>query len=388
METEESPKDPQLLPTPSHRGLWAALVRTLDRSGDDDFSPTDEDLELFDAVLCRPYAAKFASSNPDSFEELLQEARLSLMAAYPKAVMHPKLSKAPAENRDREASNYLKACLRNSLLLVVEKDLLKKEMRSRVRTALRNELFTLGDHGNRLAERLSFRRAGLDDLLKLIDRAGFRTPTGFCRAVGSNLPTVNEIVGLTQWAMNESEMGFSEDQVLEMTHHVFSIPQSMRDVSLDEPVDEDTYRPAHTPKDPSLEESPDTPIGKTSRVIAQEVEVAKRVILETVRKLDAGARGEGGTPCEDAFFDFLLCNGYPIGSKERVSGVLYQRKTGTPDATTKERLDKLTMALKKNRTLQNLGEDVVLAALADFQENNFERFRKFWGVPSSSEQMT
>ena len=395
MDKEGSPDIPPDDGNPVFFGLWAALVRTLEISGESGYSPSEKDHALFEAALCLPVARKFAESNEEPLEEYLQDARIVLSRVFRNAATHPAIGVAPLENRDREAGKYLKSCLRNELLVVAEKNPITREMRTRVRAALRaknppaeegaegERRFIEGDFGYELSGAPATAEATQTDIENLEKSLPSEKTSGFSNDVGCGLPTADQITELAARVFEGIGLGFSEDQLRTLAHKVFSVPLSLSNVSLDEPRGEEQEPREFSPADlhpgaPGYERA-------GAIVIGPEVAAAKREMFDIIASRDSRTHKKSGTPVRDAFLYLLLRDGEPLDGDEKVSGTLYEERTGIPDSTTLERLQVIQSAFLQSKVLQELDRDVVLAAIADIQRESEESFRKFWNLQPYSD---
>jgi hypothetical protein len=397
MDTEGSPDIPQDDGTPVFFGLWAALVRTLESSGESGCSPGGKDHDLFERALCQPIAKSFARSNEEPVDEYLQEARKVLALVFRKAAMHPAIGNAPLENRDREARNYLQRCLRNALLDLAEKNPIAREMRTRLKAALREKhslldeggdeeaRFIEGNFGFEMAGVPATRKATQTDIENLEESLPNEKPAGFSNDVDCGLPTADQIAGLLARVIEGTGLGFSEDQLRALAHKVFSVPEAMRVLNLSEPQSEDNDEPPEVSAD---DLDCNVPLREqiAGMAVAPEIEAAKREIFAIIARRESRTHKKSGTPIRDAFLYFMLHDGEPLDGDEKVSGTLFEGRTGTPDATTLERLQFLQSDFRQSKALQDLGQAAVLAALSAIKSESEESFRKFWGLQPYSDK--
>jgi hypothetical protein len=396
MDNEGSPDNPQDDGKPEFSGLWAALVRTLERSGESGFDPGEVDMALFEAAICLPLAMKFSGSNEEPLKEYLQDARVALSRVFRNAATHPAISNAPLENRDREADEYLKWCVRNELLVVAEKNPITREMRTRVREALRaknppveegvegEDCFFEGNFGYELAGVPATSKATQTDIDDLETSLPAEKPSGYSGDVPCGLPTAGQIAELAKRVIEATGLGFSEDQLRALAHTIFSVPPSLANISLDEPRgEEDEPREISAgdlhPGVPGYEDA-------GAIAIAPEVEAAKREMFDIIARRESRTHKKSGTPVRDAFLYLQLHDGETLDDDKKITATLYEERTGISDATTLERMQCLQEDFRNSKVLRALGMDVIRAAIADIQSESEESFRKFWGLRPYSDK--
>jgi len=359
-------------------GIWEVLKSAAGRSGEGEFRPTDEGMQVLLNRVLKPAAGKFLRSNPgEDLDDVVAVGVIAIGKAFRTLLAQPAIATATKEARERDVKNYLFKTLRNAFFKEFCPNSLQMELRQRLNRALQAEsVFAENEDAYFLAGAEGGQLSPEENLNALAARFGTRRGSGHSGGFSSSLPTPRELEEMAVEAMENTGCRFTKDLLVNLARLVFEIEDN-REKSLQAPVSQEN---STTLEETTVDVAKEFIVTNEPPEYSQphEVDAAEEAILEVIERLDKKPSLAAGRPFFHAFFEFWLWDGERLSDGRLIGATEYQERTGISDSTTLSRKEKLERELKV--ALRTHSIESSLAAITGLKEKNVELFRKRWGV--------
>jgi hypothetical protein len=361
-------------------GIWEVLKSAAERSGEDEFRPTEEGVRVLLERVLEPAARKFLRSNSrEDFDDVVATGWIAIGKAFRTLLAKPSISTTTKEAREGLVKKYLFTTLQYAFLKAFCPNSLQMELKQRLNRALQAEsVFAENEDAFYLAGAEGVPLFPAENVESLADSLGTRRGSGHSSGFSSNLPTPRELEDLAAEAMAETGCSFKKGLLVDLARLVFEIEDN-REESLQAPVSQENST--------TLEETT-ADVAKEFIVtneppeysLPHEVDDAEAAILEVLKRLDSTPSHAATRPFFHAFFEFWLWERQGLADGMLIGATEYQELTGIADATTFSRKKKFEREMET--ALRTHSESATLAALTRLKEENVKIFRKRWRVSS------